>query len=209
LIMASIGSKSDFILGLINSNLLSFGKITATSAGNENPYYLDLRAIYSYPVLLDYAVKWLRSAVADSQHEYLCGIETASLPLVGAYGLRYMESTLYLRTKKKPYGHQKVIEGHFDNGDKILLVDDLIVEPPVTLDFIALAEEAGAVVGGVYVLYEKLAPALSRNVFEDRGYEVKSLFTYKDVVRVLRVHRDRLGIDDKLVEMVDAFGSSS
>ena len=77
----------------------------------------------------------------------------------------------------------------------------------MTLDFIALAESAGAAVVGLYVLYEKLAPALSRVVFEDRGYEVKSLFTYKDVVEVLRTHRERLGIDDELVEMVDAFGS--
>ena len=205
--MAAIETKPEFVLRLIDASLLSFGDITATSAGDENPYYLDLRAIYSYPDLFEYAVEWLNTAVAGARYDHLCGIETASLPLVGGYGLRYMEPTLYLRTKKKPYGHQKLIEGHFDQGDRIVLVDDLIVEPPVTLDFIALAESAGAAVVGLYVLYEKLAPALSRIVFEDRGYEVKSLFTYKDVVEVLRANRERLGIDDELVEMVDAFGS--
>ena len=80
--MAAIESDTEFVAGLIDANLLTCGEFTATSDGTVNPYYLDLRAIYSYPDLFHYAVEWLRTAVTGTEFDYLCGIETASLPLV-------------------------------------------------------------------------------------------------------------------------------
>jgi uridine monophosphate synthetase len=202
-------SKELFIVNLIQSRLLTFGDVVSTAYGHSNPYYLDLRAIYSYPNLLQFAVEWLTQATQDEAYDFVCGIETASLPLVGAFGLATMQPTLYLRTKQKAYGTQKIIEGHFQPKSKVILVDDLIVEPEVTLDFIHLAESAGVIVVGLYVLYEKFARVRSRDVFEKAGYPVKSLFTFEDVARLMRTQHAELGYEAALGEMIHAFGNAS
>ncbi len=200
-------AKDTFILGLIKSKLLSFRNVISTSYGHTSPYYIDLRAIYSYPKLLRYAVDWLKQATRDADYDFVCGIETASLPMVGAYGLATMEPTLYLRTKQKPYGNRKIVEGHFQPHDRIILVDDLIVEPEITLEFIHLAESAGLTVVGLYVLYEKLAHDLSKDVFEQAGYPVKSLFTYEDVANLIRAHHESLGCEPGLADLICGFGN--
>jgi len=202
-------SKERFILGLIRSHLVTFGDVVTTSHGHTNPYYLDLRAIYSYPDLLRAAVNWLIKATHGETYEFVCGIETASLPLVGAYGFATAQPTLYLRTKQKPYGKQKVIEGHFRPGDRVILVDDLIVEPEITLDFIRLAESAGVTVVGLYVLYEKLAHYISRDVFEKAGYPVKSIFTFNDLAEIVRTHHKDLACEPRLADLITEFGSAA
>jgi orotate phosphoribosyltransferase len=200
-------AKETFILGLIKSNLLAFADVISSSYGHTSPYYIDLRAIYSYPDLLLYAVGWLKQVTQDADYDFICGIETASLPMVGAYGLATMEPTLYLRTKQKPYGNRKIVEGHFQPNDKIILVDDLIVEPEITLEFIHLAESAGLTVVGLYVLYEKLAHELSKDVFEKAGYPVKSLFTFEDVANLIRAHHESLGYKLELADLIRSFGN--
>jgi uridine monophosphate synthetase len=207
--MLMLTSKESFIVSLIQSKLLLFGDVVSTAYGHTNPYYLDLRAIYSHPDLLRYAVDWLIQATQDESYDFVCGIETASLPMVGAFGLETMQPTLYLRTKQKSYGTQKIIEGHFQPGSKVILVDDLIVEPEVTLDFIHLAESVGVNVVGLYVFYEKFARVRSRDVFEKAGYQVKSLFTFEDVAQLMRTHHVSLGYEAALGELIHAFGNAS
>jgi orotate phosphoribosyltransferase len=152
-------------------------------------------------------VEWLRGATRGQAHDVLCGIETASLPLVGAYGLRYMEPTLYLRTRRKEYGARRILEGHYAPGARVLLVDDLIAEPAVTLEFFQLAREAGVEVVGLCVLFEKLHPRRSRDVLAADGVPITSLFTYRDVADVIRRHAARLGCDAERAELVLSFGN--
>jgi orotate phosphoribosyltransferase len=209
--MNSVATRDEFIAGLIRSGLLSFGPLTTTAHGHRNPYYVDLRALPSYPDLFAFAVRWCVEVYQADAFDYICGIETASLPLVGAYGFAASRPVLYLRTKPKPYGKQKIIEGHFSPGARLCLLDDLIVEPAVSLEFIALAEQAGAQVAGLYVLYEKLASHLSRAVFETRGYPVRSLFTYQHVAQVIRDGRRVWGLelDPVLAQVVEEFAHAS
>lgn len=199
--------RDEFIAGLVRAGLLSFGALTTTAHGHRNPYYLDLRALPSHPDLFAFAVRWCMEVFQADPYDYVCGIETASLPLAGAYGFAAGKPVLYLRTKPKPYGKQKTIEGHFPPSARICLLDDLIVEPGPSLEFIALAEGVGARVAGLYVLYEKLAPVHSRQVFEQRGYRVRSLFTYQHVAQVIRNEPRNFGLnlDPALAQVVEEF----
>lgn len=198
--------RESFVLDVLSSGLIRFGDVVATAHGHPCTYYADLRAMCSYPRLVEQAVAWLRSVTLGVAHDSLCGIETASLPLVGAYGLRYMQPTLYLRTKRKDYGARRIIEGHYAAGARVILVDDLIAEPEVTQEFLELAREAGVQVVGLYVLFEKLHPRRSRDVLARSGVPIGSLFTYTDVAAVIRRHHARLGCDPARAALVRAFG---
>jgi orotate phosphoribosyltransferase len=209
--MDVVATRDEFIAGLIRSGLLSFGALTTTAHGHRNPYYLDLRALPSHPALFAFAVQWCVEVYQADPFDYVCGIETASLPLAGAYGFAAARPVLYLRTKPKPYGKQKTIEGRFPPGARVCLLDDLIAEPGPSLEFIALAEGAGVTVAGLYVLYEKLAPAHSRQVFEARGYPVRSAFTYQHIANVIRDGPRAFGLelDPALAQVVEEFAHGS
>lgn len=201
--------KSNFILQLIKNGLISFSETTTSPQGHINPYYVDLRSIYSYPILFNFAVTWLVGSIKRLDDQgVVCGIETASLPLAGAYGYITNQPIVYLRTKPKPYGNQKTIEGHLPKNANLILIDDVIVEPEQTLPFITKAESTGAKVTRLVVLFEKFAPQLSRSVFERRGYPVTSLFTYEDLAEVIREHGTSLKLHPSLPELIYEFGTT-
>ena len=195
-----------FVRQAIENGLFSFAEVTASKHQDRVVYYADIRAIYTYPSLLETAVDWCSAVLQEKSYDFLCGIETASLPLVGAVAFQLRQPALYLRTKAKGYGLDKWIEGHFQPGDTVYLLDDLTVQAYESMEFIRQAEKEGVRVKGLIVLYEKVHHALGRDIFLQNGYEYQSMFSYLDVVNVLRKHHSALGIAPEMAAIVQQFG---
>lgn len=198
--------KEQFVRQAIQNGLFSFAKVTASKYQDKAVYYADMRAIFTYPDLLETAVAWCGEVLLNKSYDFLCGIETASLPLVGAVALKLHQPALYLRTKSKGYGLDKWLEGHYQPGDAIYLLDDLTVQAYESMEFIQRAEGEGVHVKGLIVLYEKMHPSLGRDIFVQNGYEYQSMFSYLDVVHVLRKHHSALGIAPEMAAIVQQFG---
>ena len=87
-----------------------------------------------------------------------------------------------VRKEAKGHGRGKRIEGNFNAGDSVVVVDDVITTGDSTLKAIAAVEEEGAKVAFVAVLVDREEGGKAN--IEGKGYPVVSLFKRSELVDV-------------------------
>jgi orotate phosphoribosyltransferase len=109
---------------LVKDTALLTGDFTLSS-GRKSKYYLDKYRIETRPDIL--------SAVADGlvpkippETDILAGPELGAIPLVTAVGLKTGLPFLLVRKKAKDYGTKKVVEGLYEEGQNVVLFEDVL-----------------------------------------------------------------------------------
>lgn len=113
---------------LINKNIIKFGTFQL-SDGSMSDYYFDMKKIYSDKELFNEIVSRFVSKIKSyrfDNYDYICGVPFGSIPLSTAIALKLNKPVLYIRKEKKNYGNKSQIEGNFNIGDTVLLIDDII-----------------------------------------------------------------------------------
>jgi orotate phosphoribosyltransferase len=87
-----------------------------------------------------------------------------------------------VRKEAKGHGRGKRIEGNFQPGDSVVVIDDVITTGDSTLKAIAAVEEEGAKVAFVMVLVDREEGG--RANIEGKGYPVAALFRRSELVSV-------------------------
>src|SRR5262249_3499838 len=80
-----------------------------------------------------------------------------------------------VRKSVKAHGRQKLIEGNFQKGDLVVVIDDVITTGGSTLQAIKAVEDAGGRVAFVLVLVDRKEGG--REAIEKKGYKVVSFLT--------------------------------
>lgn len=184
--------KKEIALGLGEIGALKFGDFTLKS-GIQSPMYMDLRLFVSYPVLLKKVAKAYASLIEPLQYDKLAGIAYAALPIAGAVSLEMEKPWIYMRKEglAKSYGLKKAIEGEYQEGDVIVVIDDLITKGDSKLEVIEPFQSNGLTIHDFVVLidYEKGGSAL----LKDKGYSLHAFLTMREVVEIMH---DEAKIDD-------------
>lgn len=87
-----------------------------------------------------------------------------------------------VRKEAKGHGRGKRIEGNFNAGDSVVVVDDVITTGDSTLKAIAAVEEEGGKVAFVAVLVDREEGGKAN--IEGKGYPVAALFKRSELVSV-------------------------
>jgi orotate phosphoribosyltransferase len=85
-----------------------------------------------------------------------------------------------VRKSVKAHGRQKLIEGNFQKGHLVVVIDDVITTGGSTLQAIEAVENAGGRVAFVLVLVDREEGA--REAIEKHGHKVVALFTRTDLI---------------------------
>jgi len=119
--------------------------------------------------------------------ERLAAIPYAALPIGTAVSLEMKVPLVYPRKEIKGHGTQKAIEGHFEEGDRVVVLDDLITTGGSKLAAIAPLEEAGLKVEDVVVLVDRDQGG-SEDLAE-HGYRLHAVLRLKQMLEILAEHR--------------------
>ncbi len=164
---------------LVDSQCVRFGQFKLKS-GSVSPIYLDLRRLVTHPQILwriaqAYAVK-----LKELKFDRLAGIPYAALPIATAIALEIDRPLIYPRREAKDYGTQATIEGDFQAGETIVVIDDLATTGGSKIEAIQKLEEAGLQVHDIVVLIDRgqgAGPLLA-----DAGYQLHAVVTLNDLL---------------------------
>ena len=142
---------------LLELDAIKFGVFTLTS-GKTSPYYIDLRILPSYPQMLDRIAEMYLEVIRNeiSMPDYkIAGIPTAGLPLATAVSIKARKPLIYVRETPKLHGRMKMIEGVLNQGENVILIDDLVTTGKSILRAAKAIRESGGIVNHAVVLIDR------------------------------------------------------
>jgi orotate phosphoribosyltransferase len=114
-------------------------------SGRRSRYYLDKYRFETRPDLLGAIADRLASKVAEVEPEAvrLAGPELGAVALAAAASLRSRLPFLIVRRKAKGYGTDNRLEGSFDSGDCVCLIEDVVTSGGAAVEAVQALREAG------------------------------------------------------------------
>jgi orotate phosphoribosyltransferase len=160
------------------------------TSGWASPVYTDCRRLISFPrvrrTLVDFAVATLEREVGFEQFDAVAGGETAGIPFAAWMADRLMLPMQYVRKKPKGFGRNAQIEGHIEDGDRVLLVEDMTTDGRSKVNFCRALRSAGAVVEHVFVFFFYDIFPEGKKILGDLGVTLHALATWWDVLEVAK-----------------------
>jgi uridine monophosphate synthetase len=164
---------------LIDSQCVRFGQFKLKS-GIMSPIYLDLRRLVTHPQILKRVAQAYAGTLKDLEFDRLAGIPYAALPIATAISLEIDRPLIYPRREAKDYGTKAVIEGDYQPGETIVVIDDLATTGGSKIEAIQKLEEAGLKVRDIVVLIDRgqgAGPMLA-----EAGYQLHSVVNLLDLL---------------------------
>lgn len=160
------------------------------ASGLKSPVYIDCRKLISYPrirsALMDFAVATLYRNVGFEQFDAVAGGETAGIPFAAWIAERMGLPMQYVRKKPKGYGRDAQIEGVLEEGQRVLLVEDLTTDGGSKLMFAEALRKAGAINQHTLVIFFYDIFAGSQENLAKHDLALHYLATWHDVLAVAR-----------------------
>jgi uridine monophosphate synthetase len=139
---------------LFDTGCVQFGTFTLKS-GLTSPIYVDLRLLVSHPPLLREVAQAMADIACTLTFDRIAAIPYAGIPIGVAMALEMNRPLIYPRREVKDHGTRRAIEGIFEPGETVLMVDDLITRGDSKLEAVAPLEAAGLEVQDVLVLIDR------------------------------------------------------
>lgn len=184
--MANISNQAlrEVATELHEHQLIKFGEFTLKS-GIISPFYIDLREVQSYPSTLRAVTKAYAELLGNTDSSVLlAGVPEAGTPLATAVGYELGRRLIQPRKVVKDHGTKSAVEGAFTQGDKVVLLDDLITKGDSKLEAIAQIESAGLIIEKFIVLVDREQGGTE--MIKDKGYTIEAAFTISDLLTELK-----------------------
>ncbi|MFA9479467.1 orotate phosphoribosyltransferase [Phycisphaerales bacterium AB-hyl4] len=165
--------NDDQLIQRICDTALLRGEFTLRS-GRKSNYYLDKYLFETQPDILQSLGRKFAEHVDDNV-DRLAGAELGGIPLVTATAIATGKPTVLIRNQKKDYGTAKQLEGKLEQGDRILIVEDVATTGGQVLEAAKVLEAAGAKIVKIVAVIDREEGA--RENIEAAGYAFASLFT--------------------------------
>lgn len=149
------------------------------ASGWKSPIYCDNRLILSYPFEREFIKSELCNAVFQTfpGTTLLAGVATAGIAWGAMVADQIKLPFIYARPKAKEHGLGNQIEGYYEKGAKVVVIEDLISTGKSSLQVIQALREAGLEILGLVSIFN-YGFDIAKDIFSTAGVQVKSLTDY-------------------------------
>ncbi|MEG0285248.1 MAG: orotate phosphoribosyltransferase [Vagococcus sp.] len=155
------------------------------ASGLKSPIYCDNRLTMSFPEVRRLVAKGLAEKIKTEfpEVEVIAGTATAGIPHAAWIAELLDLPMVYIRGKAKDHGKKNQIEGQISEGQKMVVIEDLISTGGSVLEACVAAENEGANVLGVAAIFTYELPKGIEN-FAEAKVPFITLTNYTELIEV-------------------------
>lgn len=157
------------------------------ASGIQSPIYCDTRLTISYPKVRKIIANGLAELIKENfpKTEVVAGTATAGIPHAAWVSDILDLPMVYVRSKPKDHGRSNQTEGKLQQGQKVVVVEDIISTGGSSITAVEALRREGAEVLGVVSVYSYMLPRAQEN-FDRVGVPYKSLSNFEALVEVAK-----------------------
>ncbi len=172
-------------LTLHDIGAVRFGQFRLHS-GKDSPIYIDLRVLVSYPTVLKQVARAYAAILKPLKFDLLGAYPYAGLPLGVAISLELEIPLIYPRKEVKGHGTGKHVEGVWEIGQSVVLIEDLITSGKSIVEAFSALKAAGLQVQDVVVLIDRQQGGTA--ILAQQGIQVRPIMTLTQLLASLERH---------------------
>ncbi len=181
----------------INAIKLSPGKPFTWAGGWRSPIYCDNRMILSFPFIRDFVKSEMCDVIFNSfeNADMLAGVATAGIPWGAMAADQLKLPYIYVRPNPKEHGLGNQIEGSYEKGMKVVIIEDLVSTGKSSLQVINVLKESGLEVDGLVSIFNYGFNAADE-AFKQANVIYKSLTDYQTLI-ALAIEKGVVSADEE------------
>ncbi|WP_129114405.1 orotate phosphoribosyltransferase [Halegenticoccus tardaugens] len=169
-------ANQDLIEALRDADAVRYGEFELSHGGTSD-YYVDKYLFETDPRCLRLVAEAFAARVEGTK---LAGVALGGVPLVAVTSVETGLPYVIARKKAKEYGTAKRIEGRLDDGETVVVLEDIATTGKSALDAVEALREAGATVNRALVVVDREEGA--RDLLADHDVELEALLTASDLL---------------------------
>ena len=180
-----IGKQLAKSLLQINAIILQVKNPFTWASGWRSPIYCDNRKILSFPKSRTYIRQSLVKMISKhyGSANIIAGVATGAI----AHGALVAEEMglpfIYVRSAKKEHGKQNRVEGAYNSGQSVIVIEDLISSGKSSLEAVKALRKEGLNVKGLISIFTYGFDTAAKN-FKKANCEFISLCNYSTLLQV-------------------------
>lgn len=154
-------------------------------SGIKSPIYCDNRLTISYPEIRNLIADEIAKKIKDEYPDVdiIAATATAGIPHGAWIADKLDKPLIYVRGAKKKHGRKNKIEGHYEEGKTVVLIEDLISTGKSSLEAVDALREVGLEMKKVYGIFNYNFKSMYEK-FEEKNTIFETLIDYKQMLEV-------------------------
>lgn len=169
----------------INAIKLNPAQPFTWASGWKSPIYCDNRKVLSFPFIRDFIKSELCNVVFEKfpDAEMLAGVATAGIAWGAMVADQLKLPFIYVRPKPKEHGLGNQIEGFYEKGKRVVVIEDLISTGKSSLQVVDVLKKEGLVVEGMVSIFNYNF-AIADEAFSNAQVSFRSLTNYNELINL-------------------------
>lgn len=157
------------------------------ASGWKSPIYCDNRKVLSFPYVRDYIKSELCNVAFEQfpDADLIAGVATAGIAWGAMIADQLKLPFIYVRPKPKEHGLGNQIEGGYQPGQKVVVIEDLVSTGKSSLQVVEVLRAAGLEVLGMISIFNYRFDA-GKEAFEKAGVPLISLTDYPTLLELAK-----------------------
>ena len=178
-----IAKKTAEVLLQVKAIKLSPTEPFTWASGWKSPIYCDNRVTLSYPPVRVFLKEEI-SKIVESKYgkpDVIAGVATGAIAIGVLVAQELGVPFIYVRPEPKSHGRKNQIEGHLENGQNVVVIEDLISTGKSSLNAVKALKESGATVKGMVAIFSYGFDLASKN-FKNSNVDLTTLSDYSHLL---------------------------
>ncbi len=169
----------------INAIKLNPAQPFTWASGWKSPIYCDNRKVLSFPYIREFIKSEMSNIIFTDFPEtgLLAGVATAGIAWGAMSADQLKLPYIYVRPKPKEHGLGNQIEGSYEKGQKVLVVEDLVSTGKSSLQVVEVLRAAGLDVIGMVGIFT-YGFTVADQAFAAAGVPLKTLTNYQTLIKM-------------------------